>query len=201
MPTKSKSRLTINLNLLKPQSNPQKLPVRLFAWLLSSGRYIFAVVNALVLIAFVTRFKLDADLTSKNEAITEQIPYIDSLRPYELMIRETQLKLSTIDNVRKNAFDWQLLLKKIADQVPTGMTLTNITAENHSGSATVHISGQTQSNSDIANFLAGLKGDNAFNDVNLANIGLEQGAIKFAIDAQSRMDTQSRLETVGGNNL
>lgn len=192
---KSKPTLTIKLNLLKPQSSPEKLPVRLVAWLLSSGRYIFAVVNALVLIAFITRFKLDADLASKNEAIAEQVPYIESLRPYEFLIRGTQLKLLTIDTVKKNALDWPLLLKKIADQVPKSITITGINIDNNVSSANIHISGQTQFNSDITSFVVGLKRDNTFSNINLSSISLEQSTIKFAID------TQAKLAASGGRSL
>ncbi|MDD5147616.1 MAG: PilN domain-containing protein [Candidatus Daviesbacteria bacterium] len=183
---KSKPALTLNLNLLKPQSNPEKLPVKLISWLFSSGRYIFIAVNALVLIALVARFKFDADLAAKNEAIAEQIPYIESLKSYELLIRDTQLKLLTIDTIKTNALDWQLVLKKIADQIPTSITLSGINIDMNIGRANIHISGQTSFNSDIADFIAGLKMDSAFSDVNLSSISLEQDTIKFAIDASAK---------------
>ncbi len=184
---KSKASLAVRLNLLKPQSNPEKIPVRIITWLLSSGRYIFAAVNAVVLIAFVTRFKLDADLATKNEAITEQIPYIESLRPYEILIRNTQLKLSTIDTAKRNAIDWPLLLKKISDQVPQSVTIIGINIDNNIGTANIHIAGQTKFNSDIASFITGLKGDNAFGGVTLSSVSLEQDSIKFGIDIQSKL--------------
>lgn len=180
---KPKSKLTIRLNLLKPQSNPEKLPVKFFRWLLSAGRYIFVVVEALVLIAFGTRFKLDADLASKKEAIEEQIPYIESLKPYETLIRQTQLKLSTIDNIKKGSLDLNLVLKKIADQTPTSVKISNINIGKKGDSASVSITGQTQINQDLGSFMVGLKEDPAFSAVNLASIGLEQGIIKFTIDA------------------
>ena len=62
----------INLDLLRPQSSPEKLFSRLLRWLLSTGRYIFIFVEALVLIVFISRFKLDDDLASKKEAIEQQ---------------------------------------------------------------------------------------------------------------------------------
>lgn len=192
---KNKSKLSINLNLLKPQSNPERLPFRFIQWLLSSGRYIFAIVNALVLIAFITRFMLDADLAAKNEAIAEQIPYIESLKPYELLIRDTQLKLSTIDSKKRTTLDWQLVLKKIADQIPINTTITGINIDNNIGSANIHIAGQTQFNSDITNFVTGLKEDSAFNNVSLSSISLEQGTVKFTID------TQAKTVITGGKNL
>lgn len=181
-----KSKPTINLNLLKPQSNPEKLPVKLIHWLLSSGRYIFVLVNALVLIAFIARFKLDADLASKKEAIEEQIPYIESLASYEILIRETQLKLSTIDSIKKSSLDWSAILKKIADQTPLSVKITGINIGKGS-TATVHITGQTQISNDITSFMAGLKEEGTFSEVNLASIGLEQGTIKFTIDATAKL--------------
>lgn len=192
---KSKPKLSINLNLLKPQSNPEKIPIKILIWLLSSGRYLFVVVNALVLIAVIARFKLDADLATKKEAIAEQVPYIESLRPYELLIKDTQLKLSTIDLKKRGGLDWPLLLKKIADQIPIGTTITSINIDNKTGSATVHISGQTAFNNDISNFVAGLKGDSTFSSVNLASVSLEKNTVKFTID------TQARLIASGGKSL
>jgi len=185
--SKLKSKLVVNLNLLKPQGNPERLPVRLIHWLLSAGRYIFVVVNGLVLIAFIARFKLDADLASKKEAIEEQIPYVESLRPYEILIRETQLKLSTIDNLKTSSPDWPTILKKIADQTPISVKITAINIGKNVGTATIHITGQTQNNNDLASFIMGLKGEGAFSEVNLANIGLEQGVINFTIDASAKL--------------
>src|SRR3990167_2341698 len=103
----------INLDLLKPQSNPEKITVKVFRWLLSTGRYIFIFVEAIVLIAFILRFKLDADLAEKKEAIEQQIPYIESLKPYEVLIRESQLKISTMRASKSEVIDYPQTLKKI----------------------------------------------------------------------------------------
>lgn len=184
---KPKLGLVLKLNLLKPQSNPEKLLVKLIRWLLSSGRYIFVLVNALVLIAFGTRFKLDADLATKKEAIEEQIPYIESLKPYEVLIRETQLKLATIDTVRKSSLDWSSVFQETADQTPTSIKIISINIKRNVGSATVSITGQTQTSSDINSFVAGLKGDNEFSQVNLASVGQEMGIIKFTIEATAKL--------------
>lgn len=182
-----KPKLAINLNLLKPQSNPEKLPIKLTRWLLSSGRYLFVLVNALVLVAFGARFKLDEDLDNKKTAIEEQIPYIESLKPYEILIRETQLKLSTIDTVKKSSLDWSLIFKKIADQTPTSVKLVGISIKKDVGAATINIAGQTQVSSDLTSFITGLKGDDTFSGVNLVSVELEQGVIKFTIDASAKL--------------
>lgn len=187
---KSNKRLTINLNLLKPQSNPEKLAIKIFRWLLASGRYIFVLVEAVVLIAFAARFKLDADLQSKKEAIEEQIPYIESLKAYDILIRQTQAKLTTIDNVKTNAVDFSIVLRKISSQIPLSVKISAINITRNINTATIHLTGQTPVNNDLSSFISGLKQDDSFSNVDLANVGLEQGVIKFTIDLSARSGTR-----------
>lgn len=186
MPKKS-LKLGINLDLLKPQSNPEKLPIKLFRWLLSTGRYLFIVVEVVVLIAFITRFKFDADLASKKEAIEQQIPYIESLKPYEILIRQTQLKISTILTARADLIDYPVILKKIADQTPTGVKIIGLNMEKGVGKVTFSMNGEAQNNNDITSFVEGLKQDSTFSDVNLTSIGLEQGIIRFTLAGISKV--------------
>lgn len=187
-------KLSLNLNLLKPQSNPEKIPVKLIHWLFASGRFIFVFVEAIVLIAFIARFKLDADLAAKKEAIEEQIPYIESLKPYEILIKQTQLKLSTIGGIRKNSLDWSLVLKKIAAQTPLSLKINSINMKKGVGNATVHIVGETQISNDLTSFITGLKSDKSFSGVTLTNVGLEQGIIKFTIDTSIGLINQENKD-------
>lgn len=183
---KAKGSITIKLNLLKPQSNPEKLIKKLIRWLLSSGRYVFVFVEAIVLIAFITRFKFDADLAAKKEAIEEQIPYIESLKPYETLIRETQLKLSTINDIRKNASDWSADLEKIAEQTPLTLKITSIKMAENMQAPTIRILGQVQSGGDLSSFITSLKGDPAFGNVALTSIGMDQGLIQFSLEISTK---------------
>lgn len=193
--SKIKSKHTILLNLLKPQSNPEKITIKLFKWLLSSGRYIFVFVEALVLIAFAARFKLDADIASKKEAIEEQIPYIESLKAYEVLIRQTQLKLSTIDSIKTNSQDFSSILQQISDQIPASIKITTLNLTRNLNIASIHITGQTPFNNDLTGFISGLKSNKTFSDVNLVNVGLEQGIIKFTIDLNAKPTVTTERST------
>lgn len=191
MAKKNLPKLGIHLNLLKPQNNPEKIFVKLVRWLLSTGRYIFIFVEGVVLLAFISRFKLDADLASKKEAIDQQIPYIESLRPYELTIRQTQLKLATIDTIKTSSPNFGEILKKIANQTPLGVRVVSINLQKNVSQVTIQINGQSQNNSDLSIFLAGLKQDPNFSDVNIVSISLEKGLINFSIAASFK-------QTAGG---
>lgn len=192
---KPKSGLTINLDLLKPQSNPEKFLVRLMKWLLSTGRFIFIFVESLVLIAFIARFKLDADLASKKEAIEEQIPYIDALKSSEVLIRQTQFKLSTIESIKTTSADFATILNKISSQTPTDVKITNINLVKNIDNISIHINAQTQSNNNLTNFTTGLKEEEGFSNVNLVSVSLEQNSLHFTIDLVAK------LVSAGGKSL
>lgn len=186
MPKPKSPKLIINLDLLKPQSNPEQTAVKLLRWLLSTGRYIFIFVEAVVLIAFATRFKLDEDLASKNEAIKQQIPYIQSLKSTENLIRQTQLKISSLNSIKSSNPNYAEILQKIANQTPPGVKITNLTMSSTTTSVTVQLNAQTQSNNDLSIFLSGLKSDQVFSEVNIGSIGFEKGSIIFSITAQAK---------------
>lgn len=176
-------KLGIHLNLLKPQSNPEKILVKLVRWLLSTGRYIFIFVEGVVLLAFITRFKFDADISSKKEAIEQQIPYIESLQSYEILIRQTQIKLSTIDTIKNSSPNFVDILKRIASQTPGSVKIISINLQKDVSRVTIQLSGQSQNNNDLSTFTSGLKQDQNFSDVNIVSIGLEKGLINFSISA------------------
>lgn len=185
---KNLNKLKIKFDLLHPQSNPTRLPVKIFKWLLSSGRYIFIFVEGLVLLAFLARFKLDADLTNLTESIDQQIPYIESLKPYETRIRQTQLQLSTISTITASGANYNAVIQKIAAQTPQGVILNNLSLDKESSVINIQISAKAQNNADVSTLLLGMKSDKYFTDVNLANISLEEGVIKFSINAKAPLN-------------
>lgn len=185
MPKPHNPKLAIRLDLLRPQSNPEKIYVKLIRWLLSTGRFIFIFVEGIVLIAFIARFKLDADLAARKESIEQQIPYIESLKPYEILIRQTQFKISTMESVKQNYVDFGQILKKIADQTPAGLRITNLSIDRNLSKASIQLSGQAQANSDVVTFVGGLKQDPSFSDVNITSISLEKTNLIFSLSAQA----------------
>lgn len=183
---KQSLKLAIHLDLLKPQSNPEKLLVRSVHWILSTGRYILIIVEGVVLIAFIARFKLDGDLASKKEVIDQQISYIEALRSYEILIRQTQFKLSTIAEAKTNSVDYPAILKKIADQTPTGVKITSLNLGKKVGQVNIQINAQAKSNTDVTSFVTGLREDQIFSEITLTSIGLDLDTITFTVNVSTK---------------
>lgn len=193
MPKPITAKQTIHLDLLKPQSNPEKLPVKLLRWLLATGRYILIFVEALVLIAFIARFKLDADLANTKEGIEKQIPYIESLKSTEILIRQTQFKLTTIDSFYKNYPDFPVLLQKIANQTPAGVKIVSLNLEKSIAQVDIRLSAEAQTNNDLAIFINGLKTEPLFSNVNLSGIGLDKGNLTFFLTATAKSSAEGKI--------
>ena len=178
-------KLSIKLDLLRPQSNPQNITTKLVKWLLSSGRYIFIFVEAIVLIAFLTRFKLDADLAEKKESIEQKVPFIESLKAYEVAIRQTQQKISSLNSFYKESPDYRKIFTEIASRTPQAVTISSLNLTKEVNRVAIQINATSQSNNDLLGFITALKKAESLSDVNLASIGLEGNLIKITITASA----------------
>ncbi|MDO8618492.1 MAG: PilN domain-containing protein [Candidatus Daviesbacteria bacterium] len=186
-------RPTLHINFLHPQGEQEPITVVLTSFLLSTGRFIIIFVEIIVLGAFVSRFKLDSDLQNNNEAIAKQVPVIQSLKVDEQLIRQTQLQLATIKDIKQNDFDYLALLQKIAGSTPQAVKLTNISLEKADGKMNLKITGQALNNNDLTSFVNGIKSDNSLANVNLENASLEQGLIIFSLTGTANISGVKEL--------
>lgn len=193
MPKENK--ISINLNLLNPQSNPEKIYFKAMRWILSTGRYILIVVELVVFVAFLSRFKLDSDLANNTEAIDQKIPFIESYKPDEILIRQTQQQLSLLKTIKQDSPNYTAILSSIASQTPTRVVLKNIDMQKLEGVITLKVTGQAQNNNELSSFLNGLRGNPNFSEINLDGVTLDEGLINFTLTGKASF-TQSQQQNL-----
>ena len=66
----------IKVNLLPPSDFESSFWGRFLKWAVTTGRYIIILTELVVIIAFLSRFKLDEDLRNLNEQINGQVSYL-----------------------------------------------------------------------------------------------------------------------------
>ncbi len=187
-PAPPKIHSRINLNLLYPQGVPQKIYVKFLKWLISYGRFIVVGVEIVVLACFGMRFKLDADLADLKEKIKSQVPYLESLVADEALIKQTQLRISTIQSTYALSPAWIKTLKEISSLTPVDVKLTSLSLEKSPIPNTLNfkISAQTPSHNMLSAFLSGLRGSESLKEVSLSNISYDDGAITFSITGSTK---------------
>ena len=180
----------INLDILRPQGESRKLHIALFGWLLSSGRYTIIIVEIIVLVSFVLRFKLDADLAKTKEGIDEQIPLIESSRNEEQFIRKTQYQLTAIKDTKNNSANFSNLMQEIASQTPIGVTVQNINMEKETSRINLRISGVAADNNNLTSYITGLRAG-GFSDATIADVELDRDRLNFTINATANLTSGS----------
>ncbi len=79
---------------LLPQENWEKGTFgRLLKWALTVGRYIVIITELIVILAFLSRFKFDRDLTDLNEKVKQQQAIVQSSAQFEQKFRFLQKQL------------------------------------------------------------------------------------------------------------
>lgn len=180
MPKKPLS-LRLDINLLRPQGLSDQFVVKLIRWLLTTGRFIVVIVEAVVLVAFVVRFKYDFDLETLSDNINQQIPVVQSYKNDEVIIRQTQKQLSLIKQLRTSSPDYPSIIKELSSQTPQGVKLNSLNLEKTDSSVLIRLTGEVINSGDLSAFLQGLKGDKNFSDINLESISLSKDIINFSI--------------------
>lgn len=119
-----------DINLL-PRSEWEKKPFsRVLKWSLTFGRYIVVFTEFIVIVAFLSRFKLDRSLSDLYEKIELQQAQIKSEEVFEKNFRFLQERLATAQEIEENTADIQKTLSDFIDLIPPGVKVEtlNLTA-------------------------------------------------------------------------
>lgn len=182
----------INLNLLYPQGEAQKLYLNFFRWLINYGRFIVIIVELVVIGAFVYRFSLDSQLHDVQKQVESSTALISSYKAQETTITRVHTKLETIQNKLNLAPDWEASLKEITKYVSEGIKFQNFSVSQTAEVWDFKVIGQASNNRSLAIFLGGLKKSKSMQNISLQSIGFDQNKILFSISGNLTMQTASR---------
>lgn len=115
----------IKINLIPQDPFMSSVVGKFLVWSLSIGRYIVILTELVVILSFLSRFKLDRDLTDVNEAIASQKAVITSYGQLEDDFLATQsrinfIKSKTQDNQISTSLDF------IEKNLPVDVKLTQL---------------------------------------------------------------------------
>lgn len=149
-------------------------------WLLNIGRWIVIITEFIVILAFLSRFKLDRDLTNLNEQVRQKQAIINSSSNLEKEFRFLQKRLTTAENLKKSQIEAQQVLDIFTELIPFGIQLSNFNY------ASQKISFTASANSEIAfaGFLKNLKDSPKFKSVDISKVSTNEekgGEIIFNI--------------------
>ncbi len=92
----------LSVNLLPKDPFLDSLIGKFLVWSLSIGRYLVVFTELIVILSFLSRFKLDRDLTDLNEQIERQKTIIQSYADTEQNFNAAQTKIIAIKQNQAN---------------------------------------------------------------------------------------------------
>ncbi len=177
-----KKSATPDINLL-PFEDIEKTPFGKFLkWALSIGRYIIVVTELLVLLAFLSRFKLDRDLSDLSEEIARQKNIITSQQTFETKVRKLQAQLAAAKIILADTQDMNKALDIVAADLPAETQMEVLQVKGN----TLVLQGSVVSESGMATLLNALQKDPKISNISLSKIekSTENGTINFVLTAK-----------------
>lgn len=171
----------LEINLL-PGEELEKAPFGKFLkWALSAGRYIVVVTELIVLLAFLSRFKLDRDLSDLSEILARQKSIIVASQAFENKIRNLQSRLASIVEITTKSLPPEKYLSLITNTTPTEAMVTQLKVTGNQ----VIISGTTGSEAGLATLVTTLAQDPKVKDLSVDSVAQNKdvGGLNFTVTA------------------
>lgn len=153
------------------------------SWLLSAGRTIVILTELVVIIAFLSRFWLDKNLTDLIEQNNRKKTQIQASESFEKEFRSAQDRLIAYQSLNSNRISPNLLLKDFSSHLPADVVLSEYALSKNK----LNIKGTALSEAGLAGLLKALEESGKYKDIKLSDIALQTGGqrvIGFTINGE-----------------
>ncbi|MBI2008360.1 hypothetical protein HYS82_01755 [Candidatus Amesbacteria bacterium] len=142
-------------------------------WALSGGRYIIILTEMVVIIAFLSRFKLDQELSDLGERINGKKNVLEAQTATEAKFRQVQDKINLAKEVKNGEMKKEGIFSALEADIPPGVRPQNLKIEKN----VITFSAQASSEADLTEFLRRGSLDAKWREMELSSItaGIQQG--------------------------
>ncbi|MDP3998442.1 MAG: PilN domain-containing protein [bacterium] len=170
------------INLI-PREDFEKQPLGKFLiWALSVGRWIVIATELVVILAFLSRFKLDRDIADLYETIRTKQAIAQSSSAFEKEFRLFQSRIKGTETLVSNHVNPVSIIDQIAASTPVDVTIKSIAYEKQN----VKIDGLSLSERGLQDFITSLSSSTFFTDTNVENLAKYAetgGGVRFTVTA------------------
>ncbi len=161
----AKNKLPTEINLLPQEEFQASTLGRTLKWLLGTFRMIVISTEMIVMLAFLSRFWLDAQNNDLTDSINQERVIVGSYKSIEDEFRLTQAKLSIFSQFTSGP-KISSITQKITSNLPPEVVLENILLKGNN----LQIQAKAQSEKDAVQLIANLENTNSFQNIKLTRI-------------------------------
>lgn len=181
--------LNVSIELLPREDWEKGTLGKLLKWLLTIGRYIVIFTELIVILAFLTRFKLDRDLENLNQTIEEKQTEIQALAQFEKKFLFLQTHLKAIENLQKRQVKTNQVLTELAALTPIDVYFSELSLRDKE----VSLTATALSEAGLSTFLDNLQKSDRFDNLVLSQVSAETEK-EIGIQFQLKSDLVANLK-------
>jgi len=163
---------------------------KLLKWALNTGRYVIVFTELIVILALLSRFKLDRDLTDLNEEIAQYQAMIDASGEFENQFRFLQERVNQINTLEQERDTLNQVLFELSGITPINVSLDllNVTSDK------VSLRAQALETSGIQTLIANLENHPNFNQIRLSELNSEDKSqlVNFSLNWETTNPKQEK---------
>ena len=158
------------INLLPQEEFAASTLGRILAWILSTFRVLVIMTELIVILAFLSRFWLDARTTDLNEEIKQKQAIVAASADFEKEFRLAQKKLKIYSDMTAKDKVATNLINSISSYLPPEVLLVSVSQIGEE----VQVKGQSFTERAIAQFIANLEPSGLFDEISLSQVDTSQ---------------------------
>lgn len=170
------------INLIPEDEFEKSIVGKSLKWALTAGKSIVIVTEFVVILAFLSRFKLDRDLNDLNEIIAQKVVVVDSFSATEEVMRKLQARAKVVQTVDGLTVNFNKRWGEIVATTPRDMVFESVDVSRDA----ILLKGVSGSESGFAALLSGLKRLEGVSSVTINDIGFDvrKGGVVFTVSAK-----------------
>ncbi len=157
------------INLLPEKGFESTTTGRILAWILSTFRVIVIVTEIIVMMAFLSRFWLDAQNSDLNDNIDQKKAVLAASQNFEKQFKAAQERLKIFSTLTANQTDINLTLKLIVESLPPDVVLSEILISDRG----IEISGNTPNEKSIHQLSVNLNSKDQMSEFTVTEINTD----------------------------
>jgi len=170
------------INLLQKEDFEKRPLGKFLNWALTVGRWIVVFTELVVILAFLSRFKLDTDLADLQDKIREKQSIVVNSASFEKTFRSAQNRIIQIQSVENNQLGVNKILEEFQRITPSDLIIKSLNFKEK----VLTVTGTSFNESGLSLFINNLSGSPIFTQTQITNItkGGKKPGLDFTIKTE-----------------
>ena len=179
----AKSDFFSKINLLPQDEFDRSFLGKALKWALSAGKSIVILTEFVVILAFLSRFKLDRDLNDINEVLIQKQAVVESYAETERQMRALQDRLAIINQVDEDTLGASGSLSRLIASTPLDVEYETVELSRTS----LTLTGIAGSEGGFAALLNSIREEGTWTQISLGDVEFSQrkGGVVFTINGKA----------------